>query len=137
MRKADDWERGPKSPSRLPSLLVDRPKPGVRQIELLKKNPEMIRFYIRQKFGHDIPVNSKLESYQQGDDQHHKIEKYLKAKTKEGEDGIHLAHLYNDDLKEREDLRFAGGANDKSKLPKNETKQRIVEMLNMTGKYKL
>lgn len=136
MRRMDDWERSPKSPNRLPSLLVDRPKPGVRQMELLKQNPELIRFYIRQKFGQDIPVNSKLESYQQGDDQHHKIEKYLKGKSKADGDGVHLAHLYTDDLREREDARFVR-ASDKTTQPQSETRQRITELLSATGKYKL
>lgn len=122
--------------SKFPSLVLERPKAGVKQIQEVKRGPELIRFYIKQKFGADIPVNAKLESYQQGDDQHHKIEKYLKGKTKADEDAIYLARLYDDHLNEVPEIRYGDSLVDKSKHVQNETRSRITEMLNVHARYK-
>ena len=68
----------------------------------MKKRPDLIRFYIRHKFKDEIPVNAKLKSYQQGDDDHHsKIEKYLEGKEKEENKALRLTSLYDDFLEEK------------------------------------
>lgn len=122
--------------SKFPSLVLERPKAGVKQVQELKRGQDLIRFYIKQKFGADIPVNAKLESYQQGDDQHHKIEKYLKGKTKADEDSIYLARLYDDNLNEVPEVKYGDSLVDKSKHVQNETRTRITEMLNVHSRYK-
>lgn len=109
---------------------------ATRNLHALKASPELIRFYIRQKFGADIPVNAKLESYQQGDDQHHKIEKYLKGKNREDEDEVFLAHLYDDFMHELDGVRYSDVKIDKSKIPPSQTRTRITDMLNVTNRYK-
>jgi hypothetical protein len=124
------------SGSKFPSLVLERPKLAVKNLEELRRGPELIRFYVKQKFGADIPFNAKLESYQQGDDQHHKIEKYLKGKSKVDEQGIFLARLYNDFLEENPDLRYTDTLVDKSKQVKSEARSRITEMLNVNTRYK-
>lgn len=124
------------SGSKFPSLVLERPKVAVKNLEELRKGQELIRFYIKQKFGADIPFNAKLESYQQGDDQHHKIEKYLKGKSKVDEQGVFLARLYNDFLEENPDIRYSDTLVDKSKQVKSETRSRITDMLNVNARYK-
>jgi hypothetical protein len=74
--------------NKLPSIGVpERVKNAYKKLETLKQAPDLIRFYIKQKFRDDIPWNSKLESYQTGDDQHHKIEKYLKGSEQRDQRG--------------------------------------------------
>lgn len=116
--------------------MLDRPKLAVKNLEEVKKGKELIRFYIKQKFGADIPFNAKLESYQQGDDQHHKIEKYLKGKSKEDDQGIFLGRLYDDHLTEKPNLRYSDTIVDNSKQLKSETRTKITEMLNVSARYK-
>ena len=126
----------PRSPTKLPSVFFERQKHGVRNLDTLKKSKDMVRFYIKQKFGADIPVNAKLESYQQGDDQHHKIEKYLKGKGKDGDDPVLLAHLYNDYLQEIDGLKYSDTIVDPKKNMPTEARGRVTEILNVGQRYK-
>ena len=122
-------EVNPPGGTRFPSIIMERPRYAIKNLENLKASPDLIRFYIKQKFGADIPVNAKLESYQQGDNQHHKIEKYLKGKSKEDEDGIYLAHLYDDFLNEIEGVKFTDNPYGKKKVQRSAVRDRISEKL--------
>lgn len=92
------------SGTKYPSLNGTKKNTGSRtlnQLKSLKKNPELIKFYIRQKFGSDIPVNARLESYQQGyTDDHYKVEKYLQGVNDGGGDSSQLCSLYDEFLEE-------------------------------------
>jgi hypothetical protein len=125
-----------RSPGRFPSLFPDRQKNSVKNLETLKKNKDLIRFYIRQKFGADIPVNVKLESYQQGDDQHHKIEKYLKGKTQE-EEPVMLSHLYNRYLEEKKDATMKRDKKKDQEMQRTmQAKKKITDILNVENVVK-
>ena len=73
----------------------------LRKLEKLKRQPDLIRFYIRHKFKDEIPVNAKLKSYQTGDDEHYKLEKYLTGKEKEDDGVLKLTTLYDDFLESK------------------------------------
>ena len=117
-------------------LIQERPRVAIRNLESLKMSPDLIRFYIKQKFGADIPVNEKLESYQQGDNQHHKIEKYLIGKSKEEAEGIYIAHLYDDHLNEVEGAKFVENPHSKKKPMKSATRDKISEKLEAINRGK-
>jgi hypothetical protein len=44
---------------------------------LIRQKSKYSKFYIRQQFGSDRPVNLKKSDLQETGDNHHKIEKYL------------------------------------------------------------
>ena len=125
----------PSKSIRFPAI-GDRPRIPIKNLEDLKNRPDLIRFYIRQKFGADIPCNAKLESYKQGDDQHHKIEKYLTGKGKSDNDVIMLAYLYDDHLREIDGLKYTDALVAKSNLPRSQTRTRITEILNIDNRYR-
>ena len=108
----------------------------INQLRNLKKNPELIKFYIRQKFGSDIPVNARLESYQQGYiDDHYKVEKYLKGSNQGGMDSSQLCHLYDDYLEEIPDKDQDQKAYQESlRLQNAEVRKTIYDMLNLRDK---
>lgn len=117
--------------------MPERVKNAYKKLETLKQAPDLIRFYIKQKFRDDIPWNSKLESYQTGDDQHHKIEKYLKGRSKGTNEGINIARLYNDNLEEVDNFKSSLKAlTNQMMSQKHEQRQKITEMLNVKSKVK-
>lgn len=107
-----------------------------KQLENLKKNPELIKFYIRQKFGSDIPINARLENYQQGYiDEHYKVEKYLKGSNDAGMDSSQLCHLYDDFMEEIPDKDKDDKAyHDSLKIQNEEVRKTIYDMLNLRDK---
>lgn len=70
---------------------------NMEKIKEYKNDKELIKFYVRQKFGTDIPVNVNRETYYKGFvDEHYKVEKYLTGADDEV-DGIQkLCHLYDE-----------------------------------------
>ena len=76
-------------------------------IASLKKtvgSDNIVKFYLKQKFGEDKPVNFVMDKGKQGDTsfklkKHEEIEKYLKEKKKNKKDIIpQLSELYDEKL---------------------------------------
>lgn len=120
-----------------PSIYKDRNKAlsmkNAMHLKQIKKSPELIKFYIRQKFGSDIPVNARLENYQQGYiDEHYKVEKYLHGSTDPSEDISNLCYLYDDFLEEVPDRHLEEQAMQESqKAQYADVRKQIYNMLNL------
>lgn len=128
------------SGTKYPSINTQKKNTGARtmnQLKSLKKNPELIKFYIRQKFGSDIPVNAQLASYQQGyTDDHYKVEKYLQGTNDGGGDSSQLCHLYDEYLQEIPDKDADDRAyQDSLKFQNAEVRKTIYEMLNLRSAH--
>ena len=119
---------------RFPSLVMERPRAAIKNLDDLKNKPDLVRFYIRQKFGADIPCNAKLESYQQGDEQHHKIEKYFKGKGQNEDEVIMFAYLYDDNLREIDGIKYTDSLVAKTNLPRTETRTKIKDLLDVEAR---
>lgn len=64
------------------------------------KSGNILSFYLRQKFGSDLPVNLKENPFREAGDQHHKIERYLINKKRNKKDMLpKLSDLYDEELK--------------------------------------
>lgn len=89
--------------SKLPMIngVPERKKMALRNLQKLKKQPDMIRFYIRHKFKDEMPGNTQTPNYQQGEEDHTKIEKYLEGKKNEDDGVIKLTAFYDDFLEEK------------------------------------
>jgi hypothetical protein len=79
-------------------------------VPLLKqaaKGQNLTRFYIRQKFGFDLPINVNSQALNsQSGDNHHKIEKYLHYDKREKRNTIPaLTSLYDNNLQPIEIIR--------------------------------
>lgn len=93
--------------SKLNNLLFSNQSQRVANINKLKKTIEsksVVKFYLKQKFGEDKPVNYVLDKGSQGNTsfklkKHEEIEKFLKERKIKKKDIIpKLSELYNEDL---------------------------------------
>ena len=74
---------------------------NIERIKDYKNDGELIKFFIRQKFGTDIPINTNMETYNKGfTDDHYKVEKYLVGSSDRQDGTSKLCHLYDDYLTE-------------------------------------
>lgn len=80
---------------------LDPPKkPTVQSLKLLINSGNISKFYIRQKYGADLPVNLQYDPFRkETPDDHFKIEKFLIAKKKNKFDILpSLTDLYDENL---------------------------------------
>lgn len=73
-------------------------------LKKITNSDKIVKFYLKQKFGEDKPVNYVMDKAQQGDSsyklkKHEEIEKYLQGKKKSKKDIIpQLSELYDQNL---------------------------------------
>ena len=125
------------SQAQFPSLYKD-PKARISlknqaKLQRYKDDPDLIKFYIRQQFGSDIPVNAHPVSHQSAHiDEHYKVEKYLKGGVNKDDDNTNLCYLYDDYLEEFPDRRKEEQALAESqKLAYADVRNQIYNMLNL------
>lgn len=79
-------------------------KINLNKIKKSLESDSIVKFYLKQKFGEDKPVNFKFDKAKQGDSsfklkKHEEIEKYLKEKKVDQKDVIpKLTDLYTENL---------------------------------------
>ena len=92
-------------------MLFTSPNQRTINMNNLKKITEsdaIVKFYLKQKFGSDKPVNYVMDKAEQGNSsfklkKHEEIEKYLKGKKRSKKDIIpQLSELYDNNLHETE-----------------------------------
>lgn len=105
-------------------------------LKRLKNNPELIKFYIRQQIGTDVPVNTKIENFQQGYvDGHYKVEKYLQGGVDSDADISNLCYLYDNHLTEIPGkFREIKTEREKTRLANSDMRKGIYDILNIREK---
>ncbi|CAD8073276.1 unnamed protein product [Paramecium primaurelia] len=94
----DTVSSSPRSPAVLSKY--DR---AAHEIKVLIHKQNYTSFYIKKKYGADLPVNYKPEPYKLQGDNHDRIEKILSVKKKNPHDVLpSLTELYDENLKEQD-----------------------------------
>ena len=81
---------------------------NMNNLKKIVESDAIVKFYLKQKFGADKPVNYVMDKGQQGDSsvklkKHEEIEKYLKGKKKSKKEIIpQLSELFDKNLQETE-----------------------------------
>ncbi|KAM3141064.1 hypothetical protein pb186bvf_006865 [Paramecium bursaria] len=83
-------------------LAVQRPKQFYQNKRMIEESKSITQFYIKKKYGSDLPVNFHKSSHNVIGDQHEKIEKFLSVKKKSQHDILPpITQLYDHELNER------------------------------------
>ncbi|CAD8072173.1 unnamed protein product [Paramecium sonneborni] len=94
----DTVSSSPRSPQ-----VVSKHDRAVHDIKVLIHKQNYTQFYIKKKYGADLPVNYKPEPYKLQGDNHERIEKILSVKKKNPHDILpSLTELYDENLKEQD-----------------------------------
>ncbi|CAD8075068.1 unnamed protein product [Paramecium sonneborni] len=111
------------------TLTASKNERATHDIKILIHKQNYTQFYIKKKYGADLPVNYQPEPYKVQGDNHERIEKILSVKKKNPHDILpSLTELYDNDMKEQ---NFGNTQKSEQELIKErlKKKQYILEKL--------
>ncbi|KAM3145583.1 hypothetical protein pb186bvf_002357 [Paramecium bursaria] len=120
------YQASPRSPQQ---QHVTKNEKAIQEIRNIINSKNLTQFYIKKKYGSDLPVNYKAEPYKRQGDNHERIEKILSVKKKSPHDILpSLTELYDDELKQ---INLAETQKSESdlQLERQKKKQFIMEKL--------